>query len=156
MIPDELKDVRLTERFESNLEQINLGTLTKQQFLGMLLEDVKRNMELFTREGTEANKLQREAHTLGNCPLCGQAVLESAKAYGCSGYKGGCNFVIWKTIAGKTILPQQAQQLLTNGCTAKLKGFTGKKGKFDAALVLKSDGTIGFQFENKNCKRRSW
>lgn len=132
------------------MEQINLGTLTKQQFLGTLLEDVKRNIDLFTREGNEVDKLQCETHTLGNCPMCGQAVLENAKAYGCSGYKGGCKFVIWKTIAGKAISPQQAQQLLNKGCTAKLKGFTGKNGKFDAALVLKEDGTVGFQFENRN------
>lgn len=153
MIPDELKDVKLTERFESSLEQINLGTLTKQQFLGSLLEDIKRNIDLFTREGNGVDKLQCETHVIGKCPLCGQAVLENAKAYGCSGYKGGCKFVIWKTIAGKAISPQQAQQLLTSGATAKLKGFTGKNGKFDAALALKEDGTVGFQFENK--RRRS-
>ena len=33
---------------------------------------------------------------LGNCPKCGKPVLENAKAYGCSGYKEGCDFVIWK------------------------------------------------------------
>ena len=31
-----------------------------------------------------------------NCPKCGKPVLENAKAYGCSGYKEGCDFVIWK------------------------------------------------------------
>lgn len=70
----------------------------------------------------------------------------NAKAYGCSGYKNGCDFVIWKTIAGKGITENQVKQLLTQKKTAKIKGFSGKKGKFDAALILKPDGTIGFQF----------
>ncbi|BDP70084.1 hypothetical protein EfmAA94_12570 [Enterococcus faecium] len=39
------------------------------------------------------------------------------------------------------------RDLLSKGKTSKVvKGFTGKKGKFDAVLVLKEDMTIGFSF----------
>jgi len=41
----------------------------------------------------------------GQCPLCSQDIIESAKGYGCSGYKGGCKFVIWKEISGVKITP---------------------------------------------------
>ena len=33
---------------------------------------------------------------LGNCPVCGKPVVENAKGFGCSGYREGCGFVIWK------------------------------------------------------------
>lgn len=154
MVPDELKDVKLTERFEAGLEQINLGTLTKQEFLGSLLEDMKKNIAYFSQKGTDTGRLRSEISEIGKCPLCGRAVVENAKAYGCTGYKeSGCKFVIWKTIAGKAVTKQQAQQLLTKGSTSQLKSFTGKKGKFDAALVLKQDGTIAFQSDHKKTIR---
>lgn len=146
IIPDELKDVRLTERFEANLEQINLGMLESQAFLASIIEEIKSNIRRFAGDAQQSEKLQSTADIIGKCPLCGRDIQENAKAYGCTGYRDGCRFVIWKTVAGKIITRAQAQQLLTKGQTGKLKGFTGKKGKFDAALVLKPDGTVGFQF----------
>lgn len=149
IVPDELKDVKLTEHFEEDLKKVNMGEMTKEDFLDALLKDLKVNIERFSASGEERIGSARERESIGICPLCRRDIYETAKAYGCSGYKEGCKFVIWKTIAGKVISKQQAQQLLTKGSTAKLKGFTGKKGKFDATLILKQDGTIGFQFDNK-------
>lgn len=144
VVPDKLKDVKLTEHFEESLEKINVGSLTKDAFLEELVSELKANIELFS--GTEGERIERTMESIGKCPKCGEEIRANAKAYGCSGYKNGCNFVIWKTIAGKNITESQVKQLLTKKQTGKIKGFTGKKGKFDAALVLKPDGTIGFQF----------
>lgn len=144
VVPDKLKDVKLTEHFEESLEKINVGSLTKDTFLEELVSELKENIELFS--GTEGERIERAMESIGKCPKCGEEIRANAKAYGCSGYKNGCNFVIWKTIAGKNITESQVKQLLTKKQTGKIKGFTGKKGKFDAALVLKPDGTIGFQF----------
>ena len=33
---------------------------------------------------------------IGTCPDCGRPVYENAKGFGCSGYREGCSFVIWK------------------------------------------------------------
>jgi len=83
---------------------------------------------------------------IGKCPLCGKDITESAKGYGCTGYKEGCKFVIWKEIAGKKITAKQAQDLLQKGKTGTIKGFKSKTGKkFDAALVLQN-GKVGFEF----------
>ncbi len=144
VVPDKLKDVKLTEHFEESLEKINVGSFTKDAFLEELVSELKENIELFS--GTEGERIERTMESIGKCPKCGEEIWANAKAYGCSGYKNGCNFVIWKTIAGKNITESQVKQLLTKKQTGKIKGFTGKKGKFDAALVLKPDGTIGFQF----------
>jgi DNA topoisomerase-3 len=83
---------------------------------------------------------------LGNCPLCGAEVREQQKSYSCSGWKQGCKFVIWKTMAGKKISARTAKSLLTKGVTSRLKGFKSKAGKpFDARLKL-VDGKVQFDF----------
>jgi DNA topoisomerase-3 len=84
---------------------------------------------------------------LGPCPLCGSDVVEQERSYGCSGWRTGCKFAIWKTIAGKKVTARTARTLLRKGRTPLLKGFTSKAGKrFDARLKLE-DGAVRFDFE---------
>ncbi len=51
---------------------------------------------------------------LGACPKCGRPVYENAKGFGCSGYREGCDFAIWKyDRASKTkVSAAQAEKLL--------------------------------------------
>src|ERR687885_373256 len=84
---------------------------------------------------------------LGTCPRCGAPVIETKKSYGCSSWKSGCKFAIWKTISGKRISPAQARQLLTKGRTGQLKGFKSKAGKsYSAALVLDGEHRVRLDF----------
>ena len=84
--------------------------------------------------------------SLGVCPLCGAEVVEQEKSYGCSDWRKGCRFAIWKKIAGKTIGVRAAQSLLEHGRTAVLKGFESKAGKnFEARLKLEG-GEVRFDF----------
>ena len=83
---------------------------------------------------------------LGVCPLCGGSVVEQTKAYSCDNWKSGCQFKIWKTIAGKKITIRSAQALLKKGRSPKLKGFESKSGQpFDAYLKL-DGGEVRFDF----------
>lgn len=83
---------------------------------------------------------------LGNCPLCGAKVQEQPKSYRCSGWREGCKFAVWKTIAGKKISSSMARTLLAKGQTSRLKGFKSKAGKpFDARLKLVG-GKVQFDF----------
>jgi len=85
---------------------------------------------------------------LGACPVCGAQVVERPKSYSCSGWKDGCKFVIWKTMAGKRISARTAKTLLSKGETSLLKGFKSKAGKpFNARLKL-IDGEVKFEFES--------
>ena len=63
------------------------------------------------------------AVSLGRCPLCGAEVVEQEKSYGCSGWKDGCQFAIWKKIAGKTIGVRTAQSLLEHGTNGGAQGL---------------------------------
>src|SRR5215216_1911089 len=88
---------------------------------------------------------------LGACPKCGAPVLETKKAYGCSAWKNGCKFAIWKIISGKRVSVPQARQLLTKGRTVQLEGFKSKAGKpYSAALVLNKEHTVKLEFGGRN------
>jgi DNA topoisomerase III len=83
---------------------------------------------------------------LGPCPVCGSEVVEQEKSYRCSGWRQGCKFAIWKTIAGKRISVRTAQALLRQGRTPVIKGFESKAGKpFEARLKL-DEGEVRFDF----------
>jgi DNA topoisomerase III len=91
---------------------------------------------------------------LGKCPLCGSDVVEQPKSYGCSGWKQGCRFTVWKTIAGKAIGVRAVQSLLKNGQSPLLKGFRSKTGKpFDARLKLEG-GEVRFDFHANDRSKR--
>jgi DNA topoisomerase-3 len=85
---------------------------------------------------------------LGSCPLCGSVVVDQGKSYGCSEWRSGCRFAIWKRISGKFIGTRSARALLRDGRTSVLKGFESKAGKrFEARLKL-NRGVVTFDFGN--------
>jgi DNA topoisomerase-3 len=84
---------------------------------------------------------------LGPCPLCGSQVVERECSYGCSGWRSGCKFAIWKTVAGKRLSAATARTLLRRGRSPLLRGFRSKSGKpFSARLKLEG-GAVRFDFE---------
>ena len=83
---------------------------------------------------------------MGLCPKCGRSVIRGNRAYGCMGYKDGCDFKVGLTICSRTIPKSAMQALLATGKTPKLRGFISKIGRpFDGALVLR-DGEAVFDF----------
>ncbi len=48
----------------------------------------------------------------GSCPLCGKEVVKGKRAYGCSGWKDGCEFVLEPECKGVTLTAKQIQVLL--------------------------------------------
>lgn len=94
----------------------------------------------------EVAKKEEGQEALGKCPTCGGDIVIGRKAYGCSNWRNGCKFVIWKTMAQKEIPLESAQQLLSTGTTETLSGFKSKAGKdFDAKLKV-VNGEVKFDF----------
>ena len=83
---------------------------------------------------------------LGPCPLCKSEVVDGAKSYSCSGWRQGCKFAIWKTIAGKKITPSTARTLLERGRSPVLKGFRSKSGEPFSARLKLDGGEVRFDF----------
>lgn len=74
---------------------------------------------------------------LAPCPRegCGGQLIEGRKGYGCTHYKQGCGFVIWKEYAGKNISVNMLTSLAGKGQT-QLLTFKQPEGDFKARIVL--------------------
>ena len=151
---NKLTSPELTGDWEKRLGDIEHGNGAKDDFI--------KGIEDFARSTVEAiaaldkEKLRPERVELGPCPRCGaetgEIIRENAKAYGCTSWKSreetGCGFVIWKRVAGRTLTPEVARQLLEEGKTKEvLSGFRSRAGKpFRARLVLNDEGKVEFEF----------
>jgi DNA topoisomerase-3 len=82
-----------------------------------------------------------EVISLGACPECGQKIIENPKNFGCSGWKAGCKYGIWKedhllkSYGVMKVTPKMAKDVLS-------KGFTVIKGMMDPKTKVKFDGEI--------------
>jgi DNA topoisomerase III len=149
-----LTSPELTGDWEKRLTDIERGADQRGAFI--------KDIEDFTRATVEKiaaldkEKLRPERVELGPCPRCGaetgEIIRENSKAYGCTSWKSreepGCGFVIWKRVAGRTLTPEIARQLLEEGKTKEvISGFRSRAGKpFRARLVLNGEGKVEFDF----------
>jgi len=148
-----LSSPELTGQWERRLVEMERGAEKRPDFMAdigsfttSLVEGVR------TIEGERLASTSRSRESLGMCPKCGAAVVETKKAYGCSAWKtSGCDFAIWKQVSGKRLSEVQAKQLLSSGCTGQLKGFRSKAGKpYAAALKLDEDHRVRLDFSERN------
>jgi DNA topoisomerase III len=150
----QLTSPELTGDWEKRLGDIEHGKADKQEFIKGIEDFTASTVRAI--EALDKEKLRPERVELGPCPRCGavtgEIIRENAKAYGCTSWKSreepGCGFVIWKKVAGRTLTPEIARQLLEEGRTKEvLSGFRSRAGKpFRARLVLNSEGKIEFDF----------
>lgn len=143
VVPDAIQSPDLTGQWEARLEAIAAGQEDPTAFLD--------GIRAYTRDLVEAARNQ--AHQpidsdLGPCPVCGQGrIVVGKKAWGCSRWREGCRFTIWKTIARKRLTEAQVKTLLAGKTTGELKGFKSKAGKaFSARLKLEGD-RVTFVFD---------
>ncbi len=82
----------------------------------------------------------------------GAPVHETPNGYVCANHGRGpdakCGFRISRSLLGATLLPDQFIKLVTEKKTDLIKGFKSRRTNrfFDAFLVLKDGGKIGFEF----------
>ena len=140
--------VELTEELQNDMRAIASGTAESEQLLAKVADYVVHDLRVMSENGRNIPKKSQQFLTvIGRCPKCGENVVENSKAYSCVGGKKCGGFFMWeKKIASKTIPVAQIKKLLEKGKTDKIKGFKGKKGEFEAALVLKDDFTVGFEW----------
>lgn len=146
-----LTSAELTGRWEAALTELAEGRGDAAAFMAEIVAFTTETVRaLRLAEPPEMGKAlaadEAAKPALGACPLCGEPVTEGRKAYSCATGRG-CDFVIWKTIAGKKISPALVQVLLARRRSMVLKGFKSKAGKrFSAALVLGADGKVALDF----------
>ncbi|CAM3796397.1 type IA DNA topoisomerase [Marinicrinis lubricantis] len=104
----------------------------------------KRSASIKTRQASSTEASSAPAKTslspsfVAKCPRpgCGGDIFLGRKGYGCSHYRTGCSFVIWKKQLGKTLSDAMVKNLIEKGKTNSLK-FTKKDGStFQSRIVL--------------------
>nr|WP_145401872.1 type IA DNA topoisomerase [Paenibacillus xylanexedens] len=92
---------------------------------------------------TSASPQSGVREVLASCPSpgCSGQIIEGKKGYGCSRFKEGCTFVIWKEYAGKKITSSMLKSLVEKGSTQVLS-FKRKDGStVKARIILKNAAT---------------
>lgn len=134
-----LKSAELTGSWEKQLKDIEKGEFSAGQFIINMKKMVDHLVYEVRSEAVRANisqatvVKQRQAKaatqkkagiTNENCPKCKKGTLiKGKKAYGCSGFATGCNFVLPFSIYGKKISEKQFIRLIQKGSTINMKGF---------------------------------
>ncbi|USL26469.1 type IA DNA topoisomerase [Priestia megaterium] len=139
----DLFNLEFTGRLEKSLNDIEKRNFTKDEFLQLIFNFTTKAVETIKNEKevtiNEVASQRKPNEIIGKCPVCGHAVIEGQKGFGCSNWKNGCKFVIWKNdkflaTMKKKPTKTMVKALLKNGI-APVKGLTSKKGnKFDANL----------------------
>lgn len=81
---------------------------------------------------------------LASCPSpgCTGQIIEGKKGYGCTRFKEGCGFVIWKEYVGKKITSTMLKSLIEKGSTQVLS-FKRKDGSTVKARIILQDPSSG-------------
>ena len=135
-----LKSAELTGEWEEKLKEVERGKLEPVRFMTDVSE--------FTRaliEGSAQDLIDDQ--TLGPCPICGSAILEGNRGYGCSRWKDGCKYVLWKEYQGHTIDAHQARELLQRHLSfqptsLQVDPHDSEIGSEDFLLFLESSGQL--------------
>lgn len=141
-VPEELKKLELANYYEQILKQVNAGTITSEKFLAELAAEQKRIIDSVESKSEELAGSESQL----KCPKCGKTIIENSKAYGCSGWREGCSFSVWKEISGKKITKNHVLTLLTKGKTSKISGFKKKNGETYSAYLVLQEGKIGLMY----------
>ncbi len=147
----DLFDLKYTGRLEKTLADIEKNKHTREEFLALITDFVKKSVNQIKEDpvfgGTKDNP---PLHTepVGICPECGSPVMETEKAFGCSNWKNGCHFAVWKNdyfiqSLGKKVTYEMVKILLANGKVG-FHGCVSKKGnKFSAYFYYEKDPDSG-------------
>ena len=97
---------------------------------------------------------------IGNCPKCSDSVYEAPSHYSCGKFidgSKGCDFRISRTMLGKALPAEEIKNLLENKKTSLIEGFRSNRTKrlFNAFLILKDKGGIGFEFPPRAPKKKA-
>ena len=158
-----LKSAELTGRWEKRLKEIERGEFNAGTFINNMKKMVDE-LVYEVRSSTKTKRLSSENEAPKpkpkkaapkkksvvdkECPKCknGQ-LLKGSSAYGCSGYKSGCDFKLPFEYMDKKISENQLIRLIDKGCTTNLKGF--KHGNNKVEGLVRFDDNFNLKLEQK-------
>ena len=139
-----IADVAMTGGWELALSKIATGEMDAFTF--------HRGIEVYAAQIAKellAVKIEGEERPGVVCPRCGGKVVFHPKVAKCR--NADCGLTVWRTVARKELTDAQLTDLLTQGKTAVIKGFSRNNGdKFDAAVMLDKEYKTAFDFAPRN------
>ena len=138
----ELTQPELTGDWEWKLGRIEKGQFTRDEFMREIAEMTRHLVE--RAKQYEADTIPGDFGVLAApCPKCGGQIRETYKKFQC----GGCDYALWKIVAGRQYEPAEIEQLLTERQVGPLTGFRNKMGRsFSAAIKLNDELQPEFDF----------
>ena len=149
----ELLDLEYTGRLEKTLSDIEKGKFQRDDFLEMIKDFTVKATEAIKNDTSMLKNFKMEVpegyEEIGKCPICGNPVIETEKAFGCTNWKNGCKYTIWKEdkfIASfnKPVNRAMVELLLKNGKVG-FRNLKSRKGNvFSAYFKYEKDEETGY------------
>jgi DNA topoisomerase-3 len=131
---NELTQPELTGDWEWKLGRIEKGEFTREEFMREIAEMTRHMVE--RAKQYEADTIPGDFGVLtAPCPKCGGQIRETYKKFQC----GGCDYALWKIVAGRQYEPAEIETLLTERQVGPLTGFRNKMGRTFAAAIRLND-----------------
>lgn len=145
----ELFDLEYTGRLEKTLSDIEKGKFKKEMFLEMIKNFTTEAVGTIKEDTSNFGGTVPSKESVGPCPLCGNPIIETDRAFGCSNWKSGCKYTIWKDDKyiksfGKEVTRPMIELLLKNGKVG-FRNLKSKKGTtFSAYFRYEKDEQTGY------------
>ncbi|MDV3427374.1 MAG: type IA DNA topoisomerase, partial [Bacillota bacterium] len=137
----ELLDLEYTGRLEKTLSDIEKAKFNKADFICMIKEFTVNAVDSIKKDTSMLKNFKAElpegTEVTGACPICGNPVVENEKGFGCTNWKNGCDFMVWKddkfiASLGKSVTKLMVELLLKNGKVG-FRNIKSRKGTTYAA-----------------------
>jgi DNA topoisomerase-3 len=145
-----LKDVVLTASWEQQLANIQDGAQPADSFATAIIQFVNNIFSQIFAAPPVPMASTTDSNAYGPCPKCKIGTVRKTKmGAGCSRFKDGCTFSVWREVNGKKLTDDHFRQLVTDGRTALIKGFKKKDGTgtYEARLAVSGEFKIKLEFE---------
>ena len=139
---NELTQPELTGDWEWKLGRIEKGEFTRTEFMREIAEMTRHMVE--RAKTFDSDTIPGDFGVLtAPCPRCGGEIRENYKKFQC----GGCDYSLWKIVAGRQFEPAEIDTLITEKQIGPLTGFRNKMGRtFAAAIKLNEKMEPEFDF----------
>jgi len=139
---NELTHPELTGDWEWKLGRIEKGEFTRSEFMREIAEMTRHIVE--RAKTFDSDTIPGDFGVLtAPCPRCGGQIRETYKKFQC----GGCDYALWKIVAGRQFEPAEIDTLITEKQIGPLTGFRNKMGRsFTASIKLNDNMEPEFDF----------
>ncbi len=143
-VAPELVSPELTGEWEFKLREIERQQRGREQFMNEI-RDLTAHLVKEAKDFVPDEQVEN-AEPFGACPKCGHLLQERFKSFEC--VNDDCDFVIWKTVAGRMFSRAEVETLIKERKIGPLSGFRSKANRrFDAIVKLDDEFKVEFDFE---------